>query len=275
MARECVAIDTKIIVRECIELSSFIHSVPTRRKTLLPFIKLLYPLADKVVSVAHKVEEDLLSQVYIPSEKSTTIYNPVIDDDFQQKADAPVQLEWLNDNKHYVILGAGRLSKQKDFTTLISAFAHAKASNPSLKLIILGEGDERYPLQQQIEQLNITNDVLLHGFVNNPLSYMSKADVFVLPSLLEGAPNVLVEALACGCQVISTDSPGGSSELLHNGKFGALVAMKDTATLSKAILDIYSKKISFSGGEVFAKKLTSDRSLKKYIASCFPNKTKV
>ncbi|PHS73644.1 MAG: hypothetical protein COB22_00085 [Cycloclasticus sp.] len=270
MARECTGVNTKIIIRECIQLSSFIDSVPNREKSLLPYIQLLYPLADKVVSVAKQVEKDLLALIKLPPDISQTIYNPVIGSDFEERINEPVDIDWLNDEQTYVILGVGRLSKQKDFSTLINAFAIAKSKAPSIKLLILGEGEQRLALQSQINRLKLSNDVLLHGFVNNPLSYMSKADLFVLTSLLEGAPNVLVEAMATGCQIISTDSPGGSSELLHNGTYGALVPMKDNHALSEAIIHIYTGKLTFQSAQGFASQLTQDTSLRQYINSCFP-----
>jgi len=270
MARECLEdINTKVIVRECIELSSFINSVPSREQSLLPYIRLLYPLADKVVSVAQQVEQDLLSRIKLPKGISQTIYNPVITHDLEEKMSEPVDIEWLNDKNNYVILGVGRLSKQKDFSTLINAFSIAKIKASNIKLLILGEGSQRRALQEQIKQLNLTDDVMLYGFVDNPLCYMSKVDLFVLPSLLEGAPNVLVEAMACGCKIISTDSPGGSSELLKKGTYGTLVPMKNEQTLSKAILDIYSGASSFESGRDFASQLTENVSLKKYIGSVF------
>ncbi len=271
MARECTRSTTKVIVRECIQLTSFILSVPSRKRTLLPFIKLLYPLADKIVSVAKQVENDLLTRINIPKEKSITIYNPVIGPDFYDKANMPVDVEWLNDKNTYVILGVGRLSKQKDFSTLIKAFSTIKPKAPNMKLLIIGEGEQRAFLQRQIDELKLTDSAILFGFVDNPLSYMCKADLFVLPSLLEGAPNVLVEAMACGCQIICTDSPGGSSELLKNGEFGSLVPMRNSAVLAEAIFNIYKTNNPKQEAKDFALGLTVESSLNQYIQSCFPN----
>jgi len=273
MARECTQSNTKVIVRECIQLTSFIQSVPSREKTLLPFIKLLYPLADKVVSVAKQVEDDLLTHINVAEGKSLFIYNPVIGPDFHKKANMPVGVKWLNDKDTYVILGAGRLSKQKDFSTLIEAFSIVKPKSPNMKLLIIGEGEQRVSLQKQVDKLNLTDSVTLFGFVDNPLSYMSKADLFVLPSLLEGAPNVLVEAMASGCQVISTDSPGGASELLKNGEYGNLVPMQDPSILAKNIFRVYKTNNPNRKGQKFALGLTMESSLNQYVRSCFPVKS--
>ncbi|ORU89753.1 MAG: hypothetical protein A6F71_01955 [Cycloclasticus sp. symbiont of Poecilosclerida sp. M] len=161
------------------------------------------------------------------------------------------------------------ISKQKDFSTLIDAFSIVQKSINNTKLLILGEGDEHASLQLQINELQLEDDVQLCDFVENPLSYMAKSDLFVLSSLIEGTPNVLLEAMACGCKIISTDSLGGSSELLHHGIYAGLVPMKDHQTLVATIMAVYSEKIT--NGQDFALQQSQKKSLNNYISSCFPN----
>jgi glycosyltransferase involved in cell wall biosynthesis len=99
----------------------------------------------------------------------------------------------------------------------------------------LGEGKKRSELESQAQDLGIAGDVEMPGFVENPYQYMSNAAVFTLTSLYEGLPGVLIQAMACGCPVISTDCPGGSAEILQHGKFGRLVPVGDPEALASAI----------------------------------------
>ena len=136
------------------------------------------------------------------------------------------------------MLGVGRLEKQKDFPTLVRAFARVTSVRPA-RLLILGDGKKPLPRQELLEliaELGIEDSVRLEGFVTNPLPFMKRAAVFALSSVWEGMPSALIEAMACGCPVVSTDCPGGSREILQEGKLGPLVAVGDDASLAEAIL---------------------------------------
>ncbi|MGB3695405.1 MAG: glycosyltransferase, partial [Spirulinaceae cyanobacterium] len=132
------------------------------------------------------------------------------------------------------ILAVGRLLPPKDFDTLIQAFAQLRKKRP-LRLLILGEGNLRSGLESLISNLGISADVSLPGYTNNPYCYMAKAGVFVLSSHFEGLPTVIIEALACNCQVVATDCPYGPQEILANGEFGHLVPVGDVTALASAI----------------------------------------
>ena len=128
----------------------------------------------------------------------------------------------------------GKLKRQKDFATLIRAFARLRREQP-LRLVILGEGEERAALERLVQHLGIAADVLLPGFMENPYAWMARSAVFVSSSAWEGFSNVLCEALACGCPVVSTDCPSGSAQILQNGVYGPLVPVGDDAALAVAI----------------------------------------
>jgi glycosyltransferase involved in cell wall biosynthesis len=136
-----------------------------------------------------------------------------------------------------VILGVGRLTPQKDFPTLIRAFALVRQQQPA-RLILLGEGEERSSLASLIEELHLQEEVDLPGFVDNPFAYMARARVLVLSSAWEGFGNVLVEAMAAGTPVVSTDCPSGPAEILANGEYGQLVGIADSEAMARAILKI-------------------------------------
>ena len=142
---------------------------------------------------------------------------------------------WFRKGEPPVIIGVGRLVPQKKFSTLIMAFAKIR-SKRNLRLMILGEGRLRKELEQLAEQLQVADDFIMPGFQDNPFACISKASVFVLSSVWEGLVSVLVEALATGCAVVSTDCPHGPSEILEKGKYGRIVPVGDYKAMADAIL---------------------------------------
>jgi glycosyltransferase involved in cell wall biosynthesis len=134
-----------------------------------------------------------------------------------------------------IVLSVGSLTPLKDFPTLIRAFSIVKSTH-DCRLVILGEGPDREKLESLIDDLDLRRDVLLPGFADNPFAWMRHARVFVSSSLTEGCPNALMEALACGTPVVSTDCIGGSSEVLEGGKWGRLVPIGRPDAMAAAIL---------------------------------------
>lgn len=164
----------------------------------------------------------------------TTLYNPVVDDTLRLNAEQALDHAWFSPDAAPVILAVGRLTEQKDFPTLMRAFACVRADRP-VRLVILGEGRLRPDLEQLAASLGIRADVDMPGFVPNPFQYMARASLLVLSSLYEGLPGVVIQALACGCPVVSTDCPGGSKEILADGQYGALVNIGDINAMANAI----------------------------------------
>jgi glycosyltransferase involved in cell wall biosynthesis len=193
-----------------------------------------YPWAERVVAVSHGVARGLASVSKLPLDCITVAYNPIVTPDLQEKMQAPVQHEWLTSNTIPVILGVGKLSSEKDFSTLIRAFALVRQHRPA-RLVILGEGPERPLLEALVQDLGIAQDVALPGFVANPYAWMKRASLFVLSSLFEGLSTVLVEAMAVGTPVVSTDCPGGVREILAEGDYGIIVPRREAAALAEAI----------------------------------------
>lgn len=122
----------------------------------------------------------------------------------------------------------------KSYDTLIRAFARLRKTLQA-RLIIAGEGPERATLEELAKSLGVVDDVDMPGFVQNPFAYMSRASVFVLSSTYEGLPNALIEAMACGCPVVSTNCPSGPEEILRGGKYGHLVPVHDIEAMARAI----------------------------------------
>ncbi|WP_456430859.1 glycosyltransferase [Thermosulfuriphilus sp.] len=198
-------------------------------------MRLTYPRADAVVAVSTGVAEDLARLSRLPEAKLKVVANPVITPRLYALAQEAVEHPWLKAKRVPVVLAAGRLTRQKDFPTLIKAFARLCREIPS-RLIIIGEGEERKALEALVESLGLEGRVDLPGFVTNPYAYMSRADLFVLSSIWEGSPNVLTEALALGIPSVATDCPSGPREILAGGRYGELVPMGDVETLSQAMV---------------------------------------
>lgn len=206
-----------------------------KRKFVPYIVPWLYLLADNVVTVSQGVAQDLI-KLGLSEKKITVIYNPILTLELQTKLQQPLEHPWFFPQQPPVILGIGRLTRQKDFPTLIHSFLEVQKQIP-LRLMILGEGEERTSLESLIRQLGIAENVLLLGFVQNPYVYMKQAKVVVLSSAWEGFGNVLVESMAAGTPVVSTDCPYGPNEILACGEYGRLVPVGDVDGMAKAIFE--------------------------------------
>ena len=184
---------------------------------------------------------------------------------FLRDARQPAGHPWLDEPGPQVVLAAGRLSKQKDFSTLLAAFAKLLAHRPA-RLIVLGKGRRRAMLTSQAEELRIAQHVDFPGFVQNPYAFMAKASLFVLSSQHEGLPTVLIEAMACGCPVVSTDCRFGPDEILEDGRWGELVPVGDAKALSEAMLRALDRPPSSDALRKRASVFGIDRAVTRYEA---------
>ena len=205
-----------------------------RSRRLIRRARISYPFADAAVGVSHGVAAQLEEVPGISRDRVHTIYNPVVSADLGRKALEPAGHPWLDKPSGPVILAIGRMKKVKGFSTLLAAFSRL-VSQRSARLIVLGEGALRKPLSSLARELRITEVVDFPGFVENPYAFLAKADLFVLSSRIEALANVLIEAMACGCPVVSTDCPFGPREILENGRHGALVPVGDPEALAAAM----------------------------------------
>lgn len=207
--------------------SKWMRSVPR-------LMRRLFPWADGILAPSRGVAADIAEITGWDEAAISVVHNPVYRSELLDRAVETVDHPWLQGNGPPVLLAAGKLKPQKDFPTLLRAFAQVRASRAA-RLVILGEGAKRDELLELARELDIVEDVDLPGQVENPYAFMSRASLFVLSSAFEGLPNALIEALACGCPVVSTDCPSGPAEILENGKFGRLVQVGDAEALAEAI----------------------------------------
>ncbi len=265
MARYLAGVPTRLVLRMGTTLSGAMAG-RSRLKERFWYLRMrfLYPHADAVVAVSRGVANDLETRAFLPPSLLQVIENPVITPELLSMADEPLDHFWFQDRDCPVIIGVGRLTRQKDFITLVRAFAKVRKSRPC-RLVLLGEGRDRFRIEKLANELGIRSDVDLPGFVNNPYTYMSKAALFALSSAWEGSPNVLTEALALGTPVVATDCPSGPREVLENGRYGPLVPIGDPEALADAIVSTLDAPIKKNLLKSAVRAYTVEISSKRYL----------
>jgi glycosyltransferase involved in cell wall biosynthesis len=198
-------------------------------------VRTFYPWALRVVAVSRGAADDFVRTSGVARDRVQVVYNPVITPRVVALARKVPDHPWFSSGQPPVILGVGRLTAAKDFPTLIRAIADVRRRR-AVRLIILGEGEERPALEALVKELGVGEDVALPGFRDDAPSYMARSALFVLSSAWEGLPTVLIEALAAGTRVVSTDCPSGPNEILREGRLGALVPVGDSAALADAMI---------------------------------------
>lgn len=197
--------------------------------------KLQYSDSDLLVTLSDETQKEIHGKLGFPENKIVRIDNPVIDGEIHRMA----QEEPEQSYPEGFILGVGRLTRQKDFTTLIEAFSRLKDYQG--KLVILGDGEDKEKLSHRISELQLSDRVELKGFVKNPYCYMKRADAFVLSSLWEDAGHVLLEAAYVKAPIVSTRCPSGQEEFLDYGEGGELCEAGDPVDMAKKIEAVLSR----------------------------------
>jgi glycosyltransferase involved in cell wall biosynthesis len=236
-----------------------------KRVLRLATMRFCYRRADGIIANAQDVATDIEAILKIDKEKITVLNNPTASPELLDQArDSPAH-PWFGDGGPPVVVGVGRLARQKDFPTLIHAFARVRRDRPC-RLVILGEGKDRAALERLVRELDLEGEVALPGWVDNPFACMARSALFVLSSAWEGSPNVLIQALALGCPVVSTDCPGGSREILAGGRYGPLVPVGDVGALAQAmaaVLDAPPARETLMAG---AEPYRAQRCAREYLA---------
>ena len=204
----------------------------------------LYNNSAQVLAVSDGAREAAIRFYGIQRDRIATHLNGVDVDWVYQRAQQSIDDAWWTRDQQsesasrvFRIVTAGRLNEQKGFHLLIDAISLVRGRHPDIefRLAILGDGSRRENLERQIAGLNLHETVHLTGFQDNAIAWYRSADVFVLPSLIEGMPNVLLEAMACGTPVISSDCHSGPAEILQGGRFGQLIPVGSADALRDAI----------------------------------------
>lgn len=259
-------------------------------------IKLLYNKADMVVAVSNAIKKDLVRNFGLKENKIKVIYNFYDIEKINELAKEEIEEKYIHIFNNPTIITAGRLSKQKGQWHLIRAFKWVKKEVPDAKLVILGQGELKNYLQKLVIDLELESDVYFLGFQKNPFKYIAKSTIYVLPSLYEGFPNALCEAMACGIPVISSDCKSGPREILapdtnfeveaqniEYSKYGILVPVcdgimynyndkltREEKLLSSSIIDLMKNEDALEKYSVAAFNRVQDFS-KEYIIRIWEN----
>jgi glycosyltransferase involved in cell wall biosynthesis len=224
-----------LILTEHNMISLVTKNARTLRARMTPaLVRMFYGWADGVIAVSRGVASDLASIMRVPKERIRMIYNPVIGPEFRMRAAEPLIDDAFLSDPRPVVLAVGRLEFEKDYPTLLRAFAELRRGIDA-RLVFLGEGDERAALQNLADSLGLGDSVTFKGNVANPLPYMKHATVLALSSIFEALPTVLIEGLAMGVPIVATDAPTGPAEILCNGVYGTLVPVGDSSALARAL----------------------------------------
>ena len=210
-----------------------LHETLNRRR-LLRRARCSFPYADSIVGVSHGVSTEFAKISGLKYGQPQVVYNPVVSEDIERRSREPANHAWIDRPELPVILAIGKLNKSKNFPLLLAAFARLLTHRPA-RLLVLGDGRMRPKLLALARRLGIEECVDFLGFRENPFAFLARASLFVLSSTHEALPTVLIEAMACGCPVVSTDCPFGPREILEGGKLGPLVPVGDSEALAAAM----------------------------------------
>lgn len=235
LARSLSGVHSKVIVSErnhpTLSLKNDLYGGITKF-----LMRYCYPKAERIIAISQGIKKDLLENFNLPGGKIEVIYNPVDIAEIERLSAEEINHPWFNDELP-IIISIGRLTKQKGHSYLIKVFSIVRQSLPC-RLIIIGTGEEEETLVNMVNALGLKNDVEFLGFQRNPFKYMARSSLFISASRYEGFGNVLVEAMALGLPVISTDCPSGPAEIIEHGKNGILVPTENEGRLERTILNL-------------------------------------
>jgi len=199
---------------------------------------LLASRADRFVAVSDGVADSIVTEIGVDRSDVSVLHNPIPVEEVRTEAREPADHRWIDGQDHEVVLGIGRMERQKSFSTFLDAFRRVNRRRPSTRAVLVGEGTLQEELKERAADLGIDDVVSFPGYVDNPYAYMDGADALMMSSVHEGLPTVLIEALACGCPVVSTDCPSGPRTILEGGAIGPLVDVGDDHGLAEGVLSV-------------------------------------
>ena len=264
VAQTLFARNLALIIRQENTFSKQLDTAGFQQRVSMLFVRWLAHRADAIVAVSNGVADDFKRTAPKAAHLVHTIFNPVVTPELFESARASVTHPWFGDPQTPVIMTAGRLTFQKDHPTLLRAFAEVVRSHPA-RLLILGEGPDRVMLTTLARQLGIADTVDFVGFQTNPYAWMARARIFVMSSRFEGLPTVLIEALACGTPVVSTDCLSGPREILEGGELGPLVPVGDWRGLARAMLDVLDNPVSQERLLAKANRYSADAAVSRHV----------
>lgn len=271
VARWLSWVPTRVVVSCHSTISQYVPRSQYFKVRFLPaLMRLTYPAADHVVAVSSGVADDLAERVFLSRSQIHVIPNPSIPSDFLTLAPEKPAHRFFSSGLP-VVVAVGSLVPAKDYPSLLEAFSMV-LQHRDMRLIILGEGAERERLEGLISHLGIQDVVDLPGFVAPPWPFMASSSIFVLSSAWEGLPTVLVEALALGCRIVSTDCRNGPSEILEGGRHGELVPVGAPSEMATAIVRALDRPLDGAAQKIRARDFMPAPCLNAYLPLLLPIK---
>jgi glycosyltransferase involved in cell wall biosynthesis len=264
LSRYISALKTPVCISERTETVSSLEKMNFQVIRKL-FLRITYKRTDKIIAVSKRTRDSLINHFGMHEGKVSVIYNPVDLGKIRARSFKEVDHPWFNKKDNPVIIAVGRLVEEKGFSYLIRAFSMVLNEKEKARLVILGEGGERQKLEKLVLELHLKERVALLGYQQNPYKFMAKSQIFVLSSLYEGFPNVVLEAMACGVPVIATHCISGPDEIITDEVNGLLVPVRSEESLAEAMIKLLEGpelRDRFSGA---GRKRSKDFSLSKVI----------
>lgn len=214
----------------------------SKRRLMLSIKQFLYKKATWVTAVSKGVARECIEILGTDRQRTVVVNNPIINDDLLEGKEEKLENEFFRKFSK-TILSIGRFEWQKDYDTLLKAFAGVLEKDSDVGLFILGKGPKENYYREKVAELGIADHVHFGGFDKNPFKYLATCNVYVLSSRHEGMPGVLVQAMACGAACVSTDCPTGPNELIKDGESGFLVPVEDASALADKIATVLEDDI--------------------------------
>ncbi|MZR64164.1 glycosyltransferase [Alcanivorax sp. DP30] len=254
LAKFVSRLDFKLIITSHNVLTSRLNEMWSKRQARVVrfLIPLMYPRANFFLCVSDAVRKDFLAYIKTPV-RNAVIYNPVFPECLLSRA--PVAKE------KGLLVVSSRLTTHKNVSEAVRALSHL---DESYRLIVLGDGSERVKLERLVVDLGLESRVDLLGFVKDPFAYYSKAETLVHPSRWEGFGNILIEAMACGCQIVANSQAGAPSEVLCNGEYGFLYEGGNAESLANNVLKARSEPKDRQSLINYASEFTDVRVARQY-----------
>jgi glycosyltransferase involved in cell wall biosynthesis len=256
----------KVLVSEHSAMNLILSPAPTLKGKVKQILaKASYRRADAIVTVSDGLASLLRRELRAGAGRVHTVYNAAWSPDILRQGSEEINHPWFGPAQPPVVLAVGALNEAKDFGTLVDAIAIVRR-NRDVRLVILGEGPLRSRLESQIQRLKLRDAISLLGYVTNPFAFMARASVYALSSVHEGLPTVLIEAMACGIPIVSTDCPsGGTSEILSGGRYGLLVPVGDPIAMARAILHMLDHPTSGESLKARAREFSTEKAANEYL----------
>lgn len=269
-ARALARSPARLCVCECGVLSAATRQGGHPFSRLLPWLaRSLYPLAHAQVAVSKATADDMTGSYGFPRGNIHVVTAPVDVEWIRSRAEAPVDHPWFTHPDIPVILGVGRMAKEKDFPTLVRAFEVLRRKRP-LRLALIGDGNQRAIIEQEIARLGVARDVWIPGFDPNPFRFMARGAATVAPSAWEAGAYSLLESMALGIPVVGTRCPGGVADFLGNGTYGPLATPGDAGSLAECIEQALGKPVPSHILRSHAETFSPDRILRRYLELVAP-----